>query len=114
MPAKMFGVETKDDFYAKYIAQGCWTRCLQCQRSAGIGLTSSSDNIKSHFVVSGVLGSCAMIKKRPAAAGSEVCKKPAVNVKGGGPHPDSSQSIEKVEEHRRNAVEKLLLDRQKR
>ena len=50
MPAKMFGVETKDDFYAKYIAQGCWTRCLQCQRSAGIGFTSSSDNIKSHFV----------------------------------------------------------------
>ena len=50
MPAKMFGVETKDDFYAKYIAQGCWTRCLQCQRSAGIGFTSSSDNIKFHFV----------------------------------------------------------------
>ena len=50
MPAKMFGVQTKDDFYAKYIAQGCWTRCLQCQKGAGIAFTNSSDNFKSNFV----------------------------------------------------------------
>ena len=50
MPAKMFGVQTKDDFYVKYIAQGCWARCLQCQKSAGIAFTNSSDNFKSHFV----------------------------------------------------------------
>ena len=49
--AKMFGVERKDDFYSKYIAQGCWTRCLECQTSAGISFTSSNNNVISHCVV---------------------------------------------------------------
>ena len=27
---------TSEDFYAKYVAQGCWTRCLQCQKDDNV------------------------------------------------------------------------------
>ena len=50
LPAKMCGVKTEDEFYAKYVAQGCWTRCLQCQKKAGLDYIRPSDHVKSHYV----------------------------------------------------------------
>ncbi len=46
-PAKNFGVDKADEFYAKYVAQGCWTRCLQCQKKAGVEFkcTSKTDSL---------------------------------------------------------------------
>ena len=34
-PAKAFGIEKPSDFFPKYLAQVCWTRCLQCQKDVG-------------------------------------------------------------------------------
>ena len=34
-PAKDFGVTLPTEFYTKYVAQGCWTRCLNCQKKTG-------------------------------------------------------------------------------
>ena len=34
MQASAFGVTRTEEFYAKYVAQGCWARCLQCQKEA--------------------------------------------------------------------------------
>ena len=39
--AKEFGVTRPEDFYNKYISQGCWTRCLQCQKDHGVKITCS-------------------------------------------------------------------------
>ena len=49
-PAKEFGVTTPTEFYTKYVAQGCWTRCLNCQREAGAMFECSSVSYKSHNV----------------------------------------------------------------
>ena len=35
-----FGVTAPQDFYSKYLAQGSWSRCLQCQRDAGVDVAS--------------------------------------------------------------------------
>ena len=34
LPAKAFGVVRSQDFFPKYLEQGSWTRCLQCQAEA--------------------------------------------------------------------------------
>ena len=31
-PVKNFGIKLPSHFFSKYIAQGCWTRCLHCQK----------------------------------------------------------------------------------
>ena len=35
LPSSAFGVTSRSEFYSKYVAQGAWTRCLQCQKEAG-------------------------------------------------------------------------------
>ena len=40
--AKDFGVTSADDYYSKYVSQGAWTRCLQCQEQCGVKVPSSS------------------------------------------------------------------------
>ena len=40
--AKNFGVTSADDYYSKYVSQGAWTRCLQCQKQSGVKVPSSS------------------------------------------------------------------------
>ena len=35
-PAKNFGIKQPSQFFSKYISQGCWTRCLHCQKAAGV------------------------------------------------------------------------------
>ena len=78
--AKMFGVERKDDFYSKYIAQGCWTRCLECQRSTGISFTSASNNVFPHCVVengettSQYVEKCAMESSGKSGAICDICR----------------------------------------
>ena len=42
LPAKEFGITKPQDFYSKYISQGSWTRCLQCQQQ----LTTNSSVCK--------------------------------------------------------------------
>ena len=39
MQSSAFGVTEAEEFYAKYVAQGCWTRCLQCQKEANAPFT---------------------------------------------------------------------------
>lgn len=34
MLASSFGMTKPQELYAEYVAQGCWTRCLQCQKEA--------------------------------------------------------------------------------
>ena len=34
-PVQNFGVNTPNDFFPKYMAQGAWTRCLKCQARFG-------------------------------------------------------------------------------
>ena len=41
LPVKEFGVTTPQEFFGKYISQGCWTRCLQCQKEHGLKVTCS-------------------------------------------------------------------------
>ena len=36
LPIKEFGVTTPQQFFSKYVSQGCWTRCLQCQKAQGV------------------------------------------------------------------------------
>ena len=43
LPARMCGVEAQDEFYAKYVAEGCW-------KSAGIDSAGSSDHFNFHYV----------------------------------------------------------------
>ena len=40
--AKEFGITKPQDFYSKYVSQGSWTRCLQCQQQ----LTTNSSVCK--------------------------------------------------------------------
>ena len=47
-PAKSFGVASAAQFFCKYVSQGCWTRCLQCQKKAGIAVKMLPD--ESHSV----------------------------------------------------------------
>ena len=35
-PAKAFGITRRQEYYTKYVEQGAWTRCLQCQKAAGV------------------------------------------------------------------------------
>jgi len=35
-PAKAFGITRRQEYYTKYVKQGAWTRCLQCQKAAGV------------------------------------------------------------------------------
>ena len=39
MQSSAFGVTKPEEFYAKYVAQGCWARCLQCQKEANAPFT---------------------------------------------------------------------------
>ena len=50
LPAKMCALKAPDEFYAKSVAQGCWTRCLQSQKKAGFDYISPNDHVKSHYV----------------------------------------------------------------
>ena len=34
-PIQDFGVLKREEFFAKYVSQGSWTRCLQCQKKYG-------------------------------------------------------------------------------
>ena len=45
MQASAFGVTELKEFYSKYVAQGCWARCLQCQTDAKVTFTPSSVSI---------------------------------------------------------------------
>ena len=42
LSARDFGVANADDFYPKYVSQGMWTRCLQCQEQSGVKVPSST------------------------------------------------------------------------
>ena len=42
LPVRCFGVSTPAEFYPKYVAQGCWTRCLRCQREVGAEVPAPS------------------------------------------------------------------------
>ena len=35
LPPKDFGITCRSEYYGKYVAQGAWTRCLQCQTESG-------------------------------------------------------------------------------
>ena len=50
LPAKMCGVKAQEEFYAKYVAQGWWTRCSQSQKKPDLDYISPSDHVKSYFV----------------------------------------------------------------
>ena len=41
LSARDFGVANADDFYPKYVSQGMWARCLQCQEQSGVKVPSS-------------------------------------------------------------------------
>ena len=41
LDVRSFGVASPSEFFSKYVAQGCWTRCLRCQMEAGIAMTTS-------------------------------------------------------------------------
>ena len=41
LDVRSFGVASPSEFFHKYVAQGCWTRCLRCQRDAGIAMATS-------------------------------------------------------------------------
>ena len=34
LPVQAFGVANSKEYYPKYVSQGCWTRCLECQAKA--------------------------------------------------------------------------------
>ena len=38
LAASQFGVKKASDFHRMYVAQGRWTRCLQCQQNSGVHL----------------------------------------------------------------------------
>ena len=40
MQSSAFCVTEAGEFYAKYVAQGCWARCLQCQKEANAPFTN--------------------------------------------------------------------------
>ena len=40
-PIQKFGVRCKTELFPKYIAQGSWTRCLECQAQVGLTLGTS-------------------------------------------------------------------------
>ena len=46
-PVQKFGVVTSSEFYSKYVAQGCWSRCLQCQRVYGETVSTRSAVVKT-------------------------------------------------------------------
>ena len=52
-PAKDFGITKPEEFFAKFISQGCWSRCLRCQQDKGVQIvtpqtmTTSSDSQKN-------------------------------------------------------------------
>ena len=37
--ASHFGVKKASDFYAMYVSQGRWSRCLQCQQNSGVQIS---------------------------------------------------------------------------
>ena len=49
-PASCSGVRLATDYLHKYILQGCWTRCLYCQRAVGIKIKVVPQN--THHVQS--------------------------------------------------------------
>ena len=47
-PVKNFGIVSRGDLYKKYISQGSWTRCVECQKKASLKLgTSESPSVQS-------------------------------------------------------------------
>ena len=42
LDAASFGVQNADDFYPKYVSQGGWTRCLDCQKAVGADASRSA------------------------------------------------------------------------
>ena len=42
LDAASFGVQKVDDFYPKYVSQGMWTRCLDCQKAVGADVSRSA------------------------------------------------------------------------
>jgi hypothetical protein len=50
-PVQTIGVHSRNDLYAKYISQGVWTRCLECQKLVGLKTgTSASHSVQASSV----------------------------------------------------------------
>ena len=51
-PIQDFGVLKREEFFAKYVSQGGWTRCLQCQKKYGAlsHIVQNTMDARSYFV----------------------------------------------------------------
>ena len=47
LDVKDFGIAYPSDFYSKYIAQGCWTRCLRCQSDARMKVATLNASLRT-------------------------------------------------------------------
>ena len=75
---KVFRITSQHELFAKYVAQGCWTRCLRCQKDVGSIFEHSIVGYMSHSVgtdtIDGSLSRCAEILCRSAERIAMVCK----------------------------------------